>query len=83
MCDSRALLALLALPLSPVHAQSEAALRRECEGTSVIARIDMPGTSSGVNVYPSCRTGRSTKWGQRDGWSLDGFASLDVSLPRR
>jgi hypothetical protein len=52
MCGSRALLTLLALPLSPVHAQSEAALRREFEGTSVIARIDMPGTSSGVNVYP-------------------------------
>jgi hypothetical protein len=52
MSDLRAMFALLALPLAQVHAQSEAALRREFEGISVVARIDMPGTSSGVNVYP-------------------------------
>jgi hypothetical protein len=52
MPGSRALLVLFALPFTQASAQSEAALRRAFEGTSVIARIDMPGTSSGVNVYP-------------------------------
>ena len=45
-------LLLLALPLVGAHAQNEAALRRTFEGTSVVVRIDMPGTSSGVNVHP-------------------------------
>ena len=47
--------ALVALALFPiqVQAQNEAALRRAFEGQSVVVRIDMPGTSSGVNVYPS------------------------------
>jgi hypothetical protein len=47
--------ALLALGLFPVQveAQNEAALRRAFEGQSVVVRIDMPGTSSGVNVYPN------------------------------
>ena len=46
--------ALIALALFPlqVQAQNEAALRRAFEGQSVVVRIDMPGTSSGVNVYP-------------------------------
>lgn len=44
--------AVLAVPLYPTHAQNEAALRRAFEGRSVVVRIDMPGTSSGVNVYP-------------------------------
>jgi hypothetical protein len=43
---------VLALPLSQSHAQNEAALRRAFEGQSVVLRIAMPGTSSGVNVYP-------------------------------
>ena len=34
------------------RAQNEAALRRAFEGQSVVLKIDMPGTSSGVNVYP-------------------------------
>lgn len=47
------LLALaLALPWTRGEAQDEAALRRAFEGQSVVLRIDMPGTSSGVNVYP-------------------------------
>jgi hypothetical protein len=47
--------ALIALALFPlqVQAQNEAALRRAFEGQSVVVRIDMPGTSSGVNVYPN------------------------------
>ena len=45
-------LLVLALPLHPVLAQDEAALRREFEGQTVVVRIDMPGTSSGVNVFP-------------------------------
>jgi hypothetical protein len=47
-----ALLVALVLPLSAAQAQNEAALRRAFEGTTVVVRIDMPGTSSGVNVYP-------------------------------
>ena len=42
----------LALPWTRGEAQDEAALRRAFEGQSVVLRIDMPGTSSGVNVYP-------------------------------
>ncbi|HSD33763.1 MAG TPA: hypothetical protein VLB49_17745 [Gemmatimonadales bacterium] len=34
------------------EAQDEAALRRAFEGQSVVLKIDMPGTSSGVNIYP-------------------------------
>lgn len=49
----RAAFLLLALVPAPVQAQNEAALRRAFEGQSVIVRIDMPGTSSGVSVYPS------------------------------
>lgn len=40
------------MPLVAAQAQNEAALRRAFEGTSVTVRIDMPGTSSGVNVWP-------------------------------
>jgi hypothetical protein len=47
-----AVLLLAAVPFQ-MQAQNEAALRRAFEGQSVIVRIDMPGTSSGVNVYPS------------------------------
>ena len=47
-----AALMLLALPLSRLNGQNEAALRRAFEGRSVVVRIDMPGTSSGVNVHP-------------------------------
>ena len=43
---------LLSVPLVGAQAQNEAALRRAFEGTSVVVRIDMPGTSSGVNVWP-------------------------------
>lgn len=43
---------LILTPIVIVQAQNEAALRRSFEGTSVVVRIDMPGTSSGVNVYP-------------------------------
>jgi len=32
--------------------QSEAALRRYFEGKTVLARIDLPGTDDGVDVYP-------------------------------
>jgi len=41
-----------ALPWTRGEAQDEAALRRALEGQSVVLKIDMPGTSSGVNVYP-------------------------------
>lgn len=48
----RAALLVLALPLSSARGQDEATLRRAFEGQSVIVRIDMPGTASGVNIYP-------------------------------
>jgi hypothetical protein len=47
-----ALVALAFLPVT-LQAQNEAALRRAFEGQSIVVRIDMPATSSGVNVYPS------------------------------
>lgn len=48
----RLLTIALALPWTRGEAQDEAALRRAFEGQSVVLKIDMPGTSSGVNVYP-------------------------------
>lgn len=36
----------------PASAQSEAALRTYFEGKTVVVRLDMPATSSGVDVYP-------------------------------
>src|SRR5262249_54487182 len=44
--------ALLAVSTVDLTAQSEAMLRRTFEGSTVIVKIDMPGTSSGVHVYP-------------------------------
>ena len=44
---------LLAISTAQVQAQNEAALRRAFEGQRVIVRIDMPATSSGVNVFPN------------------------------
>lgn len=49
----RAVMILLATLPTQIQAQNEAALRRAFEGQSVVVRIDLPGTSSGVNVYPS------------------------------
>jgi hypothetical protein len=43
---------VLALPARQLVAQSETGLRRAFEGQTVVVRIDMPGTSAGVNVYP-------------------------------
>lgn len=40
----------------PVHAQSESALRSAFEGKTVTVKIDMPGTSKGVDVYPMEQT---------------------------
>jgi hypothetical protein len=44
---------LAALLPARLNGQNEAALRRAFEGQSVTVKIDMPGTSSGVNVYPA------------------------------
>src|SRR5262245_24165305 len=41
--------------VSPARAQSEAALRSFFEGKRVTLRIDMPGTSDGVNVWADAR----------------------------
>jgi hypothetical protein len=51
---SRRLLLLLALVFVPAaaHGQSEAALREYFEGRTVKVKIAMPGTESGVDVYP-------------------------------
>lgn len=45
--------ALLILAPLPLFAQDEAALRRYFEGRTVVAQIDMPGTSKGVDVWPA------------------------------
>lgn len=45
--------ALLALGPSRLVAQDEAALRRHFEGRTIVARIDMPATSKGVDVWPA------------------------------
>lgn len=46
------LAALLVLAPSTLLAQDEAALRRHFEGRTVFVRLDMPGTSKGVDVWP-------------------------------
>jgi hypothetical protein len=49
------LAALLILGITPLQAQSEAALRSYFEGRTVRLRIDMPGSEQGVDVYPDSR----------------------------
>ena len=58
----RAIVALLmavtmtmALPLG-VQAQNEAALRQALEGKMVTVKVDMPGTSKGIDVFPEEQT---------------------------
>ncbi|HXB57475.1 MAG TPA: hypothetical protein VN461_22125 [Vicinamibacteria bacterium] len=46
------ILILCSLGAAPLHAQSEESLRQFFEGRSVVVRIDMPASSSGVDVYP-------------------------------
>jgi hypothetical protein len=48
-------LALFAFVLAaaPAQAQSEAALREALEGKRVTLKIAMPGTESGVDIYPA------------------------------
>jgi hypothetical protein len=48
----RALLVLLLLPVR-AEAQSEAALKDYFEGKSVTLKLAMPGTESGVDIYPA------------------------------
>jgi len=47
-----AALVLAVVPLGTVAAQSEDQLRSYFEGRSVVARIEMPGSDDGVDVYP-------------------------------
>ena len=42
----------LCLLTSPLHAQSEPALRDQFEGRAVTLKLAMPGTEDGVDVYP-------------------------------
>ena len=44
--------ACICVAAAPALAQDEAALRSFFEGKSVIVKLDMPGTSAGVDVYP-------------------------------
>lgn len=46
-------LAMTAALSMPSFGQSEQALQQEFEGKSVVARIDMPGTSEGVDIHPT------------------------------
>jgi hypothetical protein len=46
------ILILCSLAAAPLRAQSEERLRQFFEGRSVVVRIDMPASSSGVDVYP-------------------------------
>lgn len=48
----RALALLTLLPALPLVAQDEGALRTAFEGRTVTVLLDMPATSSGVNVHP-------------------------------
>jgi hypothetical protein len=47
------LVSLLAIAPGLLTAQDEAALRRHFEGRTVVARLDMPATSKGVDVWPA------------------------------
>jgi hypothetical protein len=46
------LLSLLLLIPSVATPQNESALRQYFEGMTVVAKMDMPGTSDGVSVHP-------------------------------
>jgi hypothetical protein len=50
---------------SPARAQNESALRRYFEGKQVIVRIDMPGTSDGVDVRADRRDMDAAEYGSR------------------
>ena len=50
------LLSVMLVPTAAPQAQSEAALRHFFEGKSVTLKIDMPGTSKGVEVRPLAST---------------------------
>ena len=45
-------LCVLVIPASSADAQSEAALRAALEGRTVTVKIEMPGTSRGIDVFP-------------------------------
>ena len=45
-------LAILLIAVASVGAQSEAQLKQYFEGRQVTAKIDMPATKDGINVYP-------------------------------
>lgn len=45
-------LCVLVIPASSADAQSEAALRAALEGKTVTVKIEMPGTSRGIDVFP-------------------------------
>ncbi|HWB41614.1 MAG TPA: hypothetical protein VG500_10165 [Gemmatimonadales bacterium] len=51
---ARCLITILSLALAtvPLHAQTEADLKRYFEGKRVTLKIDMPGTEQGVDIHP-------------------------------
>ena len=51
---------IVAVMALPAQAQDEAALRAFFEGKRVALKIDMPGTSDGVDVHAD--SGRASKW---------------------
>lgn len=55
MVRAAAAIALCAAGAAPAHAQNEAALRAFFEGKRVGVRIDMPGTSDGIDVQADAR----------------------------
>jgi hypothetical protein len=44
---------LLAIAAPTARAQNESALRAALEGKNVVVKIDMPGTSKGIDVFPN------------------------------
>lgn len=52
MLFRRAAVVLAVVPLMSLAAQDEASLRKAFEGQAITMKIDMPATSSGVNVHP-------------------------------
>jgi hypothetical protein len=53
MNASRLVVLASLLAAGPAAAQSEAALREHFEGKTVTLKLAMPGTESGVDVYPA------------------------------
>lgn len=75
-----ALLITLALPVA-AHAQNEGVLRQALEGKMVTVKVDMPGTSKGIDVFPEEQT--PVDWREVAQRMKDNGTALRMGQPSR